>query len=96
MDRSVAIAEQTVMPIAMGEARDVSAMDLADAMLRAGFSPEQIMKDGPAIRAALAASGGAQVRYNRLAEAIFAVHGFDLLVTSRTRGTFAVPLRPVV
>ena len=96
MDRSIALAEQTVTPITVGDARDVAALDLADAMLRAGFTPHQVLADGPAIRAALATSGGAQVRYQHTAEAIFAVHGFDLFVTSRTRGTFTVPLRPTL
>jgi hypothetical protein len=92
MDRSLTLAHQTVTPVTVGEATSVEARDLADAMLRAGFSPEQILADGPAVRNALATSGGAQVRYGKVAEAIFAIHGDDLYITSRTRGTFVVPL----
>lgn len=75
MDRSIAIAEQVVTPVLVGQATDVSAYDLAEAMLQAGFTPDQILKDGPAIRNALATSGGAQVRYGHVAEAIFVIHG---------------------
>jgi hypothetical protein len=96
MDRSIALTEQTVTPITSGDQQSVSAYDLAEAMLQAGFTPEQILKDGPQIRNALATSGGAQVRYNHLAEAMFAVHGQVLYVTSRTRGTFTQPLRLVL
>lgn len=96
LDRSIAIAEQVVTPITLEDPADVSAYDLAEAMLMAGFSPEQIVRDGPAVRNALATSGGAQVRYNHMAEALFAVHGQELYVTSRTRGTFTQPLRLVI
>lgn len=96
MDRSIAIAEQRVTPITLEDSADVSAYDLAEAMLMAGFTPDQILKDGPAIRNALATSGGAQVRYNHVAEALFAIHGQELYVTSRTRGTFTQPLRLVI
>ena len=92
MDRSIKLAEQTVTPVTVGEATSVEARDLAEAMLRAGFSPEQIIADGPAVRNALATSGGAQVRYGKVAEAIFAIHGSELYITSRTKGTFVLPL----
>jgi hypothetical protein len=91
-DRSIKLAEQTVTPVTVGQATSVEARDLAEAMLRAGFSPEQIITDGPAVRNALATSGGAQVRYGKVAEAIFAIHGDELYITSRTRGTFVMPL----
>ena len=96
LDRSVALAEQVVTPIAVGDASDVSAYDLAEAMLRAGFTRQQILKDGPAIHNALAKSGGAQVRYGRVAAALFAVHGENLYVTSLTRGTFTQHLDQLV
>jgi hypothetical protein len=40
--------------------------------------------------------GGAQVRTGRIVEAMFAIHGDQLYVTSRTRGTFVQPLRHYV
>lgn len=93
IDRSVALTEESVIPISVGDAVAVSAHDLAEAMLRAGFTREQILLDGPAVRNALATSGGAQVRSGKLVDALFAVHGDRLYVTSRLRGTFVQPLR---
>jgi phage FluMu protein gp41 len=93
IDRSVALTQEIVTPITVGEAAAISAHDLAEAMLRAGFSREQILRDGPAVRNALATSGGAQLRSGKMVEALFAVHGDRLYVTSRTRGTFVQPLR---
>ena len=93
IDRSVALTQQSVTPITAGDAAAISAHDLAEAMLRAGFTPEQILRDGPAVRNVLATSGGAQLRSGKLIEALFAVHGDRLYVTSRTRGTFVQPLR---
>lgn len=93
IDRSVALTKQSVTPITVGDAAAISAHDLAEAMLRAGFTREQILLEGPAVRNALATSGGAQLRSGRLVEALFAVHGDRLYVTSRTRGTFVQPLR---
>lgn len=92
IDRSVALTKQVVTPITVGDAAPISAHDIAEAMLRAGFTREQILLDGPAVRNALATSGGAQLRSGKLVEALFAVHGDRLYVTSRTRGTFVQPL----
>jgi hypothetical protein len=93
IDRSVALTQEVVTPITVGDAAAISAHDLAEAMVRAGFTREQILRDGPAVRNALATSGGAQLRSGKLVEALFAVHGDRLYVTSRTRGTFVQPLR---
>lgn len=92
MDRSVALAEQAVTPIIAGSPRVISAYDLADAMLRAGFTHEQVLADGPAIRTALATSGGAQVRYGKVTSALFAIEGDLLYITSVERGTFTLSL----
>lgn len=61
-------------------------------MLRAGFTPEQVLDHGPAIASALATSGAAQVRSGDIIEALFAIYSDGLYVTSRTRGTFMQPL----
>ena len=93
VDRSIDLTQQSVTPITTGDATGISAHDLAEAMLRAGFSREEILREGPAVRNALATSGGARLREGNLVEALFAVHGDRLYVTSRTRGTFVQPLR---
>jgi hypothetical protein len=92
MNRSIRITEETVSAVSVGEAEEVSADDLAEAMLRAGFTPEEIVKYGAEIHSALATSGGAQVRQGKIVSAIFAVHTGKLYVTSRERGTFVQPL----
>lgn len=92
VDSTVALSQQKVTPMATGEAADVEADDLAIAMVRAGFSRGEILKHGPDLRNALATSGSAQMRNGGKVSALFAVFGNQLYVTSRSRGTFAVPL----
>jgi hypothetical protein len=91
-DPNVAMTQQAVTPVTAGEAADVSADDLVAAMLKAGFSREQILKDGPAVHESLATSGGAQIRDGKFVSALFSIHAGKLYVTSRTRGTFMVDL----
>jgi hypothetical protein len=91
-DQSVVLATQAVSAITVGDASAVSADELATAMLQAGFSDESILRYGPDVHEALATSGGAQIREGKVVEALFAIHGNQLYVTSRTRGTFVVPI----
>lgn len=93
VDSGVALSEQKVTPMATGEAADVQAEDLAVAMLRAGFSREDILKHGPVLRNALATSGSAQIRNSDSVSALFAIFGNQLYVTSRMRGTFVEQLQ---
>lgn len=92
IDRSVMLATEPVIPVSVGEQAFVSAFDLAQAMLRAGFTRDEVLKLGPSIHSALATSGGAQIRQNRQVSAIFAVYGDRLYVTSLARGTFALQM----
>lgn len=92
VDPNIAMTEAPVLAIPVGEAAEVSAADLAQAMVRAGFSREEILKHGPAVRNSLATSGGAQVRDGKVIGALFSIHAGQLYVTSRTRGTFVQPL----
>ena len=94
-DTSIALATEPVIAVSVGEARFVPAYDLADAMLRAGFTRNEILLHGPAVHTALATSGGAQVRKGKQVSAIFAVYGDRLYVTSLARGTFTRPLGTV-
>jgi hypothetical protein len=92
MDHNLVRMEEQVTPITVGEAAAVPAPVLAAAMLKAGFTDDQILRKGVAVRDALATSGGAQVRTNDIVLARFSVHEGVLYVTSRTRGTFKMPL----
>lgn len=96
VDENITRTTETVTSITVGEATEVSAFDLAEAMLRAGFTREQILQHGAAVRNALAKSGGAQVRDGKMVGALFSIHSGQLYVTSRSRGTFMQPLRPHV
>jgi hypothetical protein len=91
-DPNMGMVSEAVTAIPVGESASVSAYDLAEAMLRAGFSREQVLKDGPAVRNALATSGGAQIRKGKFVDALFSVHSGRLFVTSRMRGTFVQTL----
>lgn len=92
IDRNVAMTTETVSPIASGEPADVSAAVLAEAMIRAGFSPDFILEHGPAIRNALASSGGVRVRDKGVIAALMSIQADRLYVTSRERGTFVQSL----
>lgn len=89
---NIKMTQQQVTPITVGDAASVSAYVLAGAMLRAGFSGDEILKRGPSVRNALATSGGAQVRDGNMVLALFSVHGDLLYISSRTRGTFTMRL----
>ncbi len=79
-------------PIPVGETAAVTAIDLARAMLTAGFTPDQVLDYGPETRNALATYGGAEIRQDGLVSAIFSVRDNYIYVTSRSRGTFVQPM----
>jgi hypothetical protein len=89
---NIKMTQQQVTPITVGDAASVSAYVLAGAMLRAGFTGNEILKRGAAVRNALATSGGAQVRDGNMVLALFSVHGDLLYISSRTHGTFTMRL----
>ena len=75
--------------------RDVAALssdDVVRIMRRAGFSDEQILKLGTDVRNTLLTSGAAQIKKGQV-EAIFAVHGEYIFITTRLRGSFIYDLR---
>lgn len=79
-----------VTTVNIGEPGEVSAMSLAQAMLRAGFSRSEILEFGPGIRRSLAESGGAQARREGQLFALFSYREGKLYVTSARTGTFVV------
>lgn len=71
--------------------QDVAALDADDVvhvMRRAGFSDEQILALGTELRNALLYSGAVQVKLRDKVEAVFAVHGDYVFITTRLRGSF--------
>jgi len=66
----------------------LSADHIVIVMRRAGFSDQQILDLGTDLRNSLATSGAAQIQVSRKVEAIFAVRGRTLHVSSYHRGSF--------
>jgi hypothetical protein len=76
--------------------RDVAALtprDIITAMARAGFEKETILELGPRLRNYLAETGAAGIRIGAKTEALFAVIGQNLHVSSRRRGSFVYDLK---
>lgn len=92
LDQNIQRREAPVNAVTVGEAADVTALDLARAMLQAGFSREEILEHGPAVRNALATSGAAQIADGDSVLALMSVLGDKLYITSRSRGTFVYGL----
>ncbi len=91
-DSNVRRASVPVAPISIGEPGDVSADALAGAMLRVGFSPQEVLEMGPSIRRSLTQGGGAQARRQGELVALFSIWQGALYVTSSDTGTFVIEL----
>lgn len=81
---------EPVTSISVGEPGDVSAMSLAEAMLRVGFSNDEVLELGPGIRRALTRSGGAQASREGEIVALFSLREGKLYVTGTESGTFVL------
>ena len=77
-----------VVPISSQYVLNLTANDVVEVMRRAGFSDMQIWEHGTALREGLARSGAVQVRINGRVEAIFAINGSDVYISTGTRGYF--------
>jgi hypothetical protein len=75
-----------VKPMANRHVANLSARDVVEVMKAAGFSEKEIVRLGPGLRNVLAARGSAQIQRGERVEAIFAVEGHYLHVSSRRRG----------
>ncbi|MBB4208507.1 hypothetical protein LY39_02177 [Roseinatronobacter bogoriensis subsp. barguzinensis] len=89
-DPNVRRVDAPVSSISVGEPGDVSADALALAMLRVGFTPQEILDLGPSIRRSLTQSGGAQARRGGELVALLSIWQGTLYVTSNETGTFVV------
>ena len=82
-----------VIPVSNREVAALSAEDTVRIMLRAGFTNEQILELGTELRNELARSGAAQINVGSKVEAIFAVDGDYVYISSRLKGSFIYDLR---
>lgn len=77
-----------VIPVNNSEVAALNAEDIARIMLRAGFSYDHIIEFGTDLRNELLLSGAAQINVEKKVEALFAVNGDCVYVSSRIRGSF--------
>ncbi len=82
-----------VIPVSNREVLALSADDVVQVMRRAGFSDNQIMEYGTAIHNGLAKSGAVEVRINKKVEAVFAINGDAVYISTRLRGNFIYNMR---
>ena len=89
-DSSMRRVSEPVTSISVGEPGEVSAASLAQAMVRAGFTRDEILELGPGIRRSLATNGGAQARRDGRVLALFSYMQGRLYVTGANTGTFVM------
>lgn len=89
-DSNLQRANTSVSSVAVGDPGEVGAMPLARAMIRAGFTRDEILELGPGIRRSLARTGGAQAKRKGAIVALFSHNDGKLYVTSASSGTFAI------
>lgn len=87
-DSNLRRVSEPVTSMSLGTPGEVAAPSLARAMLRAGFTREEILDLGPGIRRSIAESGGAQARRQGEVVALFSYKEGKLYVTSTNSGTF--------
>ncbi|MEX0776379.1 MAG: hypothetical protein WD042_11800 [Phycisphaeraceae bacterium] len=87
-----ATQQEQVLEMPSKEVAELTADDVVRVMLFAGFSHEQILELGTAVRNALAATGGASIHVDGRTEALLSVDSRRLYVSSRRRGSFIYPL----
>lgn len=76
-----------VLPVANRDVIALDADDIVRLMRRAGFSDEQIIDAGTELRNSLATSGGASIRTGDRVQAVFAVDGNCVHVSSHQTGS---------
>lgn len=75
-----------VVPLRYQDVLALSSDDIVRVMRQAGFSNEQILEHGEDIHDALAYSGAADIKIGRAREAVFAINGDAVYISSRMRG----------
>ena len=77
-----------VEPLNSQNVLNLSADNVVDIMRAAGFSDEQIIQHGTAVRDGLAQAGAVRIFVNKRVEAIFAVKDQDIYISTELRGLF--------
>lgn len=77
-----------IVPLRNQDALTLSSDDLVRVMRRAGFSDNHILEYGTDLHSALSREGAAQIKVNKNLEAIFAINGDAVYISTRLRGNF--------
>ena len=77
-----------VVPLSNRNVLTLSSDDIVRVMRVAGFSDNQILEYGTYLHDALSNSGAAQIKIRNRLEAVFAINGDAVYISTRLRGNF--------
>jgi hypothetical protein len=77
-----------IFPLSNQNVLTLSSDDIVRVMRRAGFSDNQILQHGEDLYLALSQHGAAQIKIQRKVQAVFAINGDAVYISSRARGNF--------
>ncbi|MFB0553060.1 MAG: hypothetical protein ACETWQ_07065 [Phycisphaerae bacterium] len=77
-----------VIPLNHQEVLTLSSDDIVRVMRRAGFSDNQILEYGTDLHDALSRSGAAHIKIDKRLQAVFAINGDSVYISTRLRGNF--------
>ena len=77
-----------VIPLNHQEVLTLSSDDIVRVMRRAGFYDNQILEYGTDLHDALSRSGAAQIKISKRLQAVFAINGDSVYISTRLRGNF--------
>jgi len=77
-----------ILPMGNQHILTLTADGVVEVMRAAGFSDMQIWEHGTVLRDGLARSGAVQIKIGDTAEAVFAIRGDSVYITTRLRGNF--------
>jgi len=77
-----------ISPVGNPDVADLTAEDIVLILIRAGFTEDQVMVLGTALHNQLSTSGAVEINGENKVEAIIAVSGDCIYVSSRMRGHF--------
>ena len=77
-----------IFPLNNQDVLTLSSDDIVRIMRGAGFSDNQILQYGENLHLALSQYGAAQIKIRRKLEAVFAVNGDAVYISTRLRGNF--------
>ncbi len=77
-----------ILPLHNENVLTLSSDDIVRVMRRAGFSDNHILEHGTDLHSALYREGAAQIKVRKNLEAIFAINGDAVYISTRLRGNF--------